>query len=40
MNRFEWFAYVILPLTILAMGWGVALWTDYSLKRERRAKGP
>ena len=39
MTKIEWFAYVILPLVVLAMGWSVALWTRYSIDRKRRLRG-
>jgi hypothetical protein len=39
MTKIEWLAYVILPLTVLAMGWAVAIWTRYSSERNRKARG-
>ncbi|HKH34247.1 MAG TPA: hypothetical protein VKA80_08840 [Beijerinckiaceae bacterium] len=39
MTKIEWLAYVITPLTLLAIGWAVALWTRYSVERSRKARG-
>lgn len=33
MNGIEWFAYVILPLSTLAVGWIVALAIDRNARR-------